>query len=165
MNTQNLIRNLLLASLSASWAGLVVAQDVPFTIQGPVDLRDMHPDILTGEISCQVMDGQDTPMAGGTAHITIDRHTRSFNSTVPVSAQLVDGRSPLDARNYKCVLYLKDYRGGVSLQPGTPSAQGNTKFEPASGAPFTPVVSGPIPSSLPGIQAPVNPVKGTLKPR
>ena len=108
MNTQNLIRNLLLASLSASWAGLVVAQDVPFTIQVPVDLRDMHPDILTGEISCQVMDGQDTPMAGGTAHITIDRHTRSFNSTVPVSAQLVDGRSPLDARNYKCVRYLKD---------------------------------------------------------
>jgi hypothetical protein len=72
MNTQNLIRNLLLASLSASWAGLVVAQDAPFTIQVPVDLRDMHPDIRAGEIVCQVEDGQGATVARGTTQFDMD---------------------------------------------------------------------------------------------
>jgi|SRR3972149_8691297 len=161
MNTQNLIRNLLLASLSASWAGLVVAQDAPFTIQVPVELRDMHPDIREGEISCGVEDGQGDFVARGAGKFSIDPNTRSFNAAVPVSARLDSGKSPLDARKYLCVLWLVDSASGVKSL----TSAGNPKFETVPGTPFTPFVSGPIPSSLPGIQAPVNPVKGTLKPR
>lgn len=160
MNTQRLIQCLLFGGLALFWVGNAAAEDAPFTIQVPVDLRDMHPDIQGGNISCQVLDAQDTPMAGGTVQFSIDRNTRSFNRTVPVSARLADGRSPQDARSYQCMLSLLDRESesGRPLRPGTPGVQGNPKFEAAPGAPFTPVVSGPISSSLPRALAPKKPI-------
>jgi hypothetical protein len=139
-----------------------VAEESPFTINVPVDLRDMHPDISGGEISCSVMDDQKSPVAGGSARFSIDPKTRSFNHTVPVITHLISGKAPQDARNYECRLTLADNSDGMRpKQPGSEAAQGDPRFEPAAGAPFSPIVNGPVPPALPSISAPAKPIKNT----
>ena len=159
MKYRKLISCLLCGCLPALWAGTAAAEDAPFTIRVPVELRDVHPDVQGGEINCQVEDAQGLPVAGGTVPFSIDRKTRTFNATVPVSARLASGRSPTDARNYQCTLWLND--GNTRSLAYAPGAQSNAKFEASPGTPFTPIVRGPISSSVPGVTAPTKPVKGT----
>lgn len=159
INAWRSVARLLAASLAALWAGTAPGQQAPFTIQVPVSLRDIHPDIQGGEIACQVKDAQGVPIAGGTVRFGIDRSTRSFGATVPVAAQMVSGRSPSDARTYECALSLIDSVSGRQRQPGSQVAQGDPKLEPAPGTPFTPLVSGPIPSSLPSVPSSQRPIR------
>lgn len=153
MKARNIILCLLPGLTPLLGIGQAAAQEAPFTIQVPVELRDMHPDIQGGTVYCYIHDAQSTPVAGGGVQFSLDRNTRSFNQTLPVRTQLADGRSPADARTYECVLSLADFSDGTTSRPAAQGSARNVKFEAAPGTPFTPIVTGSIPSAtLPAVQ-------------
>jgi len=164
MSVGNIGWKLLLASVTAAWAGAVVAQQgsYTYTFQVPVDLRDMHPDIRPSAIACQINDAQGGSLGNGGSEFQIDPQTRSFNGTVSVSVQLLAGKSPLDAVTYQCVLVLADQSTGATWradQGGLGNSTAGTKFQPADGAVFTPGVSGPMQPQQSGFMTPRKAVK------
>ena len=147
MSVGNIGWKLLLASVTAAWAGAVVAQQgsYTYTFQVPVDLRDMHPDIRPSAIACQINDAQGGSLGNGGSEFQIDPQTRSFNGTVSVSVQL-----------------LADQSTGATWradQGGLGNSTAGTKFQPADGPVFTPGVSGPMQPQQSGFMTPRKAVK------
>ena len=161
MSVRKMGWKLLLASVTAAWAGAVVAQQgsYTYTFKVPVDLRDMYPEIQTSGIACRIKSPQGESLGEGMTEFQIDSQTRSFNSTVSVTVELLAGKSPLDASTYQCALVLADrstgqtWRAdqvGVGLGGNAPGAN----LRPADGAVFTPAVGGPMPPQQPILGAP-----------
>lgn len=133
----------------------------PFQFGVPVNIRDLHPDILGVEVKCVVTTAQGAKVASGSTQVEITNGTlRGINQTVLVSAEYLDEQSQflsLNALSYECGMallhHIQVYSNSSTLPPSyTPMPP----FPPGGG--WVPDANG-IPSAT------TTPAQGMSDPR
>lgn len=146
----------LLAAANAALADQVV------TLQVPVQVQNLHPEIAKISVGCFI-----TPTSAyGRTDLPVVN--RAFNGTVQVKVTVNDGNAAV-AKGYRCELFLFPQNGTGYKPSQNPSATPQAMAQ--TGAPFTQTVEGLLPATAvtprtPSLKAtPIAPPSGTFAPR
>lgn len=152
MHIRTIIQQLAILLPSVLWTASATAEGpidfskVPFWINVPLELNDMHPDVTGGRVTCEIKGAGDVLVATGAAGFSIDTVTRSTMLTPSVPLNLVAGKAIPDGHTYACTLWLTD--GEKQLAVAASGAQPSPKFDVVPGKPFNTTISGVIASSM-----------------
>lgn len=130
------------------------AYGADFTIEVPVELRDLHPGFTRGQVSCAVYTpgvapAYGAPMGNGVSAPPFTITAGSYSGVVTVVFNARGGRDPAQATEYSCALQLNAFGSTDTLfDAGTIMAERSPYYRvearPRTGAPLTVTVRGPI---------------------